>query len=46
MTVDPFLLRGAALGAAWRAERGGAGGAVYHAAGAARCRWRRGCRSS
>ena len=33
MTVDPFLLRGAALGAAWRAERGGAGGAVYHAAG-------------
>jgi len=33
MTVDPFLLRGAALGAAWRAERGGAAGAVYHAAG-------------
>ena len=33
MTIDPFLLRGAALGAAWRAERGGAGGAVYHAAG-------------
>ena len=34
MTVDPFLLRGASLGAAWRAERGGAAGAVYHAAGA------------
>ena len=33
MTIDPFLLRGAALGAAWRAERGGAAGAVYHAVG-------------
>jgi len=33
MTVDPFLLRGAALGAAWRAERGGAAGAVYHVIG-------------
>jgi len=33
-TLDPFLLRGAALGAAWRAERGGAYGAVYHAVGA------------
>ncbi len=33
MTVDPFLLRGAILGAAWRAERGGAAGAVYHAVG-------------
>lgn len=33
-TVDPFLLRGASLGAAWRAERGGAHGAVYHAVGA------------
>lgn len=33
MTVDPFLLRGATLGAAWRAERGGAAGAVYHAVG-------------
>lgn len=33
-TVDPFLLRGASLGAAWRAERGGARGAVYHAVGA------------
>jgi glycosyltransferase involved in cell wall biosynthesis len=35
MTVDPFLLRGAELGAAWRAERGGAAGAVYHAIGGA-----------
>ncbi|MBI3749898.1 MAG: glycosyltransferase [Chloroflexi bacterium] len=35
MTVDPFLLRGATLGAAWRAERGGAAGAVYHAVGGA-----------
>jgi glycosyltransferase involved in cell wall biosynthesis len=33
MTVDPFLLRGASLGAAWRAERSGAAGAVYHAVG-------------
>jgi hypothetical protein len=33
-TVDPFLLRGASLGAAWRAERGGAQGAVYHTVGA------------
>jgi glycosyltransferase involved in cell wall biosynthesis len=33
LTVDPFLLRGASLGAAWRAERGGAQGAVYHAVG-------------
>ena len=33
MTVDPFLLRGATLGVAWRAERGGAAGAVYHAVG-------------
>jgi glycosyltransferase involved in cell wall biosynthesis len=33
MTVDPFLLRGATLGAAWRADRAGAMGAVYHAAG-------------
>lgn len=33
-TVDPFLLRGASLGAAWRAERGGANGAVYHTVGA------------
>lgn len=34
MTVDPILLRGASLGAAWRADRSGAVGAVYHAAGA------------
>lgn len=33
LTVDPFLLRGASLGAAWRADRRGAAGAVYHAAG-------------
>ena len=33
MTVDPFILRGAAVGAAWRADRGGAAGAVYHAVG-------------
>jgi glycosyltransferase involved in cell wall biosynthesis len=33
-TVDPFLLRGASLGAAWRADRGGAHGAVYHMVGA------------
>ncbi|MFL5715262.1 MAG: glycosyltransferase [Chloroflexota bacterium] len=35
MTVDPFVLRGAAVGAAWRADRGGAAGAVYHAVGSA-----------
>ena len=33
LTIDPFLLRGASLGAAWRADRGGAAGAVYHAVG-------------
>jgi glycosyltransferase involved in cell wall biosynthesis len=33
MTVDPFILSGASLGAAWRAERGGAAGAVYHVIG-------------
>ena len=33
LTVDPFLLSGASLGAAWRAERAGAAGAVYHAVG-------------
>ena len=33
-TLDPLLLRGASLGAAWRAERGGAHGAVYHSIGA------------
>jgi glycosyltransferase involved in cell wall biosynthesis len=35
LTIDPFVLRGASLGAAWRAERSGAAGAVYHAAGGA-----------
>ena len=35
LTVDPILLRGATLGAGWRAERGGATGAVYHAAAGA-----------
>jgi len=35
LTVDPFLLGGASLGAAWRAERQGAAGAVYHAVGGA-----------
>ena len=34
-TVDPVLLGGASLGAAWRAERQGAAGAVYHAVGGA-----------
>lgn len=33
LTVDPFVLRGASVGAAWRAARSGATGAVYHAAG-------------
>ena len=33
LTVDPFLLFGASLGAAWRAERGGAAGAVFHVVG-------------
>jgi glycosyltransferase involved in cell wall biosynthesis len=35
LTVDPFVLSGASVGAAWRAEHGGAAGAVYHAAGGA-----------
>jgi glycosyltransferase involved in cell wall biosynthesis len=35
LTVDPFVLSGASLGAAWRAEAGGAAGAVYHATGGA-----------
>jgi glycosyltransferase involved in cell wall biosynthesis len=35
LTVDPILLRGASLGAGWRAERGGAAGTVYHAAAGA-----------
>ena len=33
LTIDPFLLRGASLGAAWRADLSGAAGAVYHTAG-------------
>jgi glycosyltransferase involved in cell wall biosynthesis len=33
LTIDPFVLRGASLGAAWRAEDSGAAGAVYHTAG-------------
>ncbi len=32
LTVDPVLLRGAVLGAGWRAERHGAAGSVYHVA--------------
>jgi glycosyltransferase involved in cell wall biosynthesis len=35
LTVDPILLRGASLGAGWRAERAGAAGSVYHAAAGA-----------
>jgi alpha-1,3-rhamnosyl/mannosyltransferase len=35
LTVDPILLRGATLGAGWRADRGGAAGSVYHAAAGA-----------
>jgi glycosyltransferase involved in cell wall biosynthesis len=35
LTVDPILLRGASVGAGWRAERDGATGAVYHAAAGA-----------
>jgi glycosyltransferase involved in cell wall biosynthesis len=35
LVVDPFLLTGASLGAAWHAERGGAAGAVYHASAGA-----------
>jgi glycosyltransferase involved in cell wall biosynthesis len=33
MTIDPFILRGASLGVAWRADRAGAAGAVYHVIG-------------
>jgi glycosyltransferase involved in cell wall biosynthesis len=33
LTIDPFVLRGASVGATWRAERQGAKGAVYHTAG-------------
>jgi len=32
LTVDPLLLRGASVGAGWRAEEAGAAGSVYHAA--------------
>jgi glycosyltransferase involved in cell wall biosynthesis len=35
LTVDPFVLSGASVGAAWRADRNGAAGAVYHAVGGA-----------
>ncbi|MEA2546680.1 MAG: hypothetical protein QOI09_1953 [Chloroflexota bacterium] len=35
LTIDPFVLSGASVGAAWRAGHGGAAGAVYHAAGGA-----------
>jgi glycosyltransferase involved in cell wall biosynthesis len=35
MTVDSFVLSGASVGAGWRAEHGGAAGAIYHAAGGA-----------
>lgn len=35
LTVDPMLLRGAVLGAGWRARRTGAAGSVYHAAAGA-----------
>jgi glycosyltransferase involved in cell wall biosynthesis len=35
LTVDPFVLSGASAGAAWRADAGGAAGAVFHAVGGA-----------
>lgn len=35
LTVDPFLLRSASVGTSWGAERDGAAGSVYHAAGGA-----------
>ncbi len=35
LTLDPFLLRGASVGSAWRAGRTGASGAVFHTAGGA-----------
>jgi glycosyltransferase involved in cell wall biosynthesis len=35
LTVDSFVLSGASVGAAWRADAGGAAGAVYHAVGGA-----------
>lgn len=33
LAVDPFVVAGASLGAAWRAERSGAAGSLYHAVG-------------
>jgi glycosyltransferase involved in cell wall biosynthesis len=33
LTIDAFVLSGASVGAAWRADQGGAAGAVYHAVG-------------
>jgi glycosyltransferase involved in cell wall biosynthesis len=33
LTVDPFVLRGASLGAGWRSDRTGSEGTVYHAVG-------------
>ena len=35
LSVDPFVLSGASAGAAWRADSGGAAGAVFHAVGGA-----------
>ncbi len=35
LTLDPFLLRGAAIGSSWWAEQGGAAGAVFHSASGA-----------
>ena len=35
LTIDPFIVSGASLGAAWRASAGGAAGAVHHAVGGA-----------
>ncbi len=34
LTIDPLVLSGASIGAAWRATAAGAAGAVYHAVGA------------
>ena len=45
LTVDPFVLRGASVGAAWRAERGGAAGPCITPR-ATRSRSRRACRRS
>jgi glycosyltransferase involved in cell wall biosynthesis len=35
LTIDPFVLRGASIGAGWWAKRDGAAGAVYHTASGA-----------